>query len=236
MNDKCLKHLDVYPHSIPIIQSHLEGQYESELFYDEEADYGILLTMFDYHFVFGQVPNHHQALLDVIRSFVHSNDREELILFAPDESWDALLKDLIGEINGTIDQRVLYYLNEDVYNQFDTTNEYVRLELKNETGSARQYPQASVYLNDHLISFARAPMLGKGEAELDVWTDKQFRQKGFGFDSSITLIEYLLRSGIKPNWSCWKEKELSNMLAQKLGFELYLTYPAYVWAKEFGDI
>ena len=67
------------------------------------------------------------------------------------------------------------------------------------------------------------------------YEDKRFRQKGFGFDSSISLIEHLLQNNLKPNWSCWKEKELSNMLAKKLGFELLKEYNAYIWVKDFGE-
>ncbi len=236
MKAKYRELLKEYRHSIPIIYSHIEKQYKYIIEYNEKENYGVLFTTFDYHYVFGKVPQDQNEFIQLLSNYVTENGKEELILFSPNDKWDKFLKEIFESINGVIDKRYQYQLNKDTFKEYDTTNSFVKLELKDDNASRIKYPQASIYINGNLISFSRAFMLGKNHAELDVWTDTRLRKKGFAFDSSLCLIEYLLENKITPNWSCWEMKESSRSLAEKLGYELEHKIPAYIWTKEFGEI
>ena len=221
-------YLNQYTHSTPIIHSHLEDQFDYELYFNQKNDFGILFTSFDYHYTFGKMPEKAE-IIKVIKDYVNKHNKTEFILFGPDESWDSLLTSVTNELNGVIDKRVLYHLNREKFLEYDVQNEFIKLEVADETHSKIPYVQASAYIEGKLISFCRALMTGKKEVELDVWTDKTERQKGYGFDTSLTLIKYLLDNGLSPNWSCWEHKEISNILAKKLEFELVKTFNAYIY-------
>lgn len=235
MKQEVILALNEYNHSRPIIFSHIEKQYACEVFYDETEQYGILFTNFDYHFTFGNIPNNDNNFLQVIKDYKDKHKKKEIILFAPNAKWNVFLKVVFSKINGVVDKRNLYYINKDTFNQFDTTNTFIKIELVNDEDSLIAYPQANVYINGNLVSYCRAFMLGNKQAELDVWTHKRYRKKGFAFDTSLSLIEYLLKNNINPNWSCWANKKSSNTLAKKLGFELEMEITTFVWVADFGD-
>lgn len=235
MKAKYRNFLKEYKHSIPIIYAHIERQYKYDVLFDEEEEYGILLTQFDYHYAFGKAPQNITKFIDYLREYISSKNIEEFIIYGPNKKWNTFLNEVFHKINGKTDKRLIYKLNRSKFNEYDTKNSYVKLELIDDHHSSKVYPQGSVYINDKLISFCRAFMIGKNEAELDVWTDEKFRLKGFAFDGSLCLLEYLLNEGIEPNWSCWEKKESSHILAKKLGFELSETITTYVWVKEFGS-
>jgi len=234
MNAKYRELLKEYTYSIPIIYSHIEEQYKYEVVFNDEENYGILFTTFDYHYVFGNIPHDKETFIKYLKEYIITNDKDELIVYGPNKEWEKFLSKIFKIINGTCERRFLYYLNEPKFREYDTTNEFVKLEKIDDPKSRISYPQASIYINGKLISYCRAFMLGKGNAELDVWTDERLRQKGFGFDTSLCLIEHLLDNDIIPNWSCWEERENSHILAKKLGYEIDQKIHAYIWVKDFG--
>lgn len=235
MKSKYRNLLKEYNHSIPIIYSHIERQYHYDILFDNDENYGILLTCFDYNFAFGDIPKNRGKFINYIREYIKDNEKDEFIIFGPNILWEKFLSKVFKDINGTKDIRCLYYLNENKFKEYNTTNKFVKLEYIKDRNSMIEYPQASTYVDNKLISYSRAFMIGHHEAELDVWTDKKLRQKGYGFDGSLCLIEHLLKINIKPNWSCWESKTLSNSLAKKLGFELFDRYYAFIWVQDFGE-
>jgi len=235
MKDNILNFLKEYPHSIPIIYSHIELQYESKVVFDELDGFGILFTTFDYHYAFGKVPKDTQSFIDYLRDYVKENKKEELILFGPNEEWNKFLYKVMKEIRGTVDKRCLYLLNKEKFEVYDAQNKFVKLEFVDDENSHIKFPQSNIYINGNIVSYCRAFMMGKGHAELDVWTDERYRKRGLAFDGCLNLIGYLVDQGIIPNWTCWEAKESSRELAKKLGFELVMVYDAFVWVSEFGE-
>jgi RimJ/RimL family protein N-acetyltransferase len=63
--------------------------------------------------------------------------------------------------------------------------------------------------------------------ELGIETAEPFWGKGFAILTCCALIDYCLKNGLEPVWSCRKENTGSYLLAQKLGFEPTLTIPFY---------
>jgi hypothetical protein len=78
-------------------------------------------------------------------------------------------------------------------------------------------------------------MEGKGNAELDVWTDSEYRYKGLAFETSLIIIKKLVELGFAPNWTCWEAKKASHMLAYKLGFVNPISIKAFIWTSDFNE-
>lgn len=230
------KLLDEYKHSKPIIYSHIENQYPYDLFYDEEERFGILFTSFDYHYCFGNVPKSEEKIIEALKQHHKNHPNDDIILYGVNTRWDNFLDKMIKRICGTIDKRYLYELDESRFGEFDSTNQFIDLEIRQEEGALEPYPQASIYIHDELVSYARAYMLGAKEAELDVWTCEEYRQQGMAFDACLVLIEYLLKNNIKPNWTCWEMRESSHNLALKLGYELKRVMNCYIWNKDCSEL
>jgi RimJ/RimL family protein N-acetyltransferase len=55
---------------------------------------------------------------------------------------------------------------------------------------------------------------------------EKYRGRGFAYHACAALIEYCIRKGLMPVWSCRYENTASYRLAQRLGFvpTLYLPY------------
>jgi RimJ/RimL family protein N-acetyltransferase len=76
-------------------------------------------------------------------------------------------------------------------------------------------------------STAYTAYLHENFLELGIETAEPFWGKGFAILTCSALIDYCLKNGLEPVWSCRKENTGSYLLAQKLGFEPTLTIPFY---------
>lgn len=231
-----------YEHSIPIIFSALEGQYPCNLYVDDldYPKYGLLFTQFDYHFLglnhFEEVDS--EDIKKTIITYIHITNSKECIMFAPSVEAEKIIKPIFDLFHGVIDVRVSFALNQ---TQFLNLKE--KLDLKNlsmslhkDEGSSIYYPQAEMKIDNEVVCYAKAFMLGHSHAEIDVHTEEQYRKKGYALTCSFALIEDLLRQQIIPNWSAWKHNKPSHQLAERLGFEFSTEINAYVWVDEFGKI
>lgn len=233
MNDQFLK----YEHSIPIIFSHIEGQYPCEYSLGNE-EFQILFTPFDYHFIAGNPDVSLDAVTNAMREYIKQHQKEEFILFGPNQQWEHQLQQLFQSIGGVVDTRHVFELNHEQFLQIKQSYKFQyqpTLIFEQDELSTIPYPKAIIKDNEEIISFASAFMLGKQEAEIDVWTKESHRKKKMAFEVSLVLIQYLIDQNIKPNWNTWARKESSQKLAEKLGFELRNKIPAYIWVKDFGE-
>lgn len=74
--------------------------------------------------------------------------------------------------------------------------------------------------------------VGGGEAEIDIHTNEKYQRHGFATLTTSVFIEACLAKNLTPNWACWPERQASQMLANKLGFEELPDVPAHLWAVE----
>jgi len=63
--------------------------------------------------------------------------------------------------------------------------------------------------------------------EIGIETVNEYRGKGLGYFACAKLIEYCIKNGIEPIWSCRHENTASVKLANKLGFIEALKMPYY---------
>lgn len=225
-----------YTHSLPIIHSHLEGQYKYTLSSPNKS-FLILYTSFDYHFITGDIPNDEKEIIEELRNYIKENNPEELVLFSPNEEWENYLTKIFTYIGGVIDFRCSFTLDKTefkrIYDNYQFNHQIDLVRFTDKLSSSPYY-QAEVYDNEKLISFSRAFMEGKANAELDVWTDKDYRYKGLAFEASLVVINKLLDLDFTPNWTCWEEKKASQMLAYKLGYINPIKIKAFIWTNDFG--
>lgn len=225
---KIEKWFNEYQHNRPIIYACLEGQYAYELIEDE--GYVVLLTQVDYHYVAGQVPSDDDMFLSHITDYIKKHQASEFVLFAPNKQWEDFLASAFQKINGIIDARYLYKLDEDKYDRNEQFSVCEIEEIKSDL-SRDLLLQANIKKENQVISAATALMIGDQHAEIDVYTEEQYRGNGLAYKVSKTLIDELLKRELRPNWCCWRIKESSQKLAKKLGFVFALEIPAYVWVK-----
>lgn len=230
-----MNNFKAYKHSKAIIFSHLEKQYSFMI--HEGKKYQILFTDFDYHYVTGIPPKDISELKSILREYINSNNKNEIILFEDDLKWRDYLNQLFKEINGVLDYRYSFKLNEGDFEDIIAKHTFkhdvtIRYVLDNH--SNYEYPVAEIADNNKIVSFSKGFMIGKNHVEIDVFTDESYRRKDMAFEASLVLIDHLLGKGYIPCWNAWKVKESSHKLAQKCGFHLEQEVQAYIWVKDFG--
>jgi hypothetical protein len=230
-----MKHtyLNDYTHSHPIIFSHINGQYQGKIS-EFETDSYILYTTVDFHFVFGQVPSNHETFLSEIKRYIKHHQKEEFILFFPNQKWKTCLQEAMKTLNAVIDQRVLLLLDDnrfnDIYNNHTFKHEVV---IDDEINDASSIPFPCAKVQDK--GYAKGFMIGNQAVEIDVYTKEMYRHQNIAFETSLNLIQHILEKNLTPNWSCWKQKKSSIHLAKKLGFKEVTDIDAFIWIKAFTE-
>ncbi|MBI9012528.1 MAG: GNAT family N-acetyltransferase [Clostridiales bacterium] len=231
-----------YEHSKPVIYSALEGQYDCDLYVNDEykPEFAILFTQFDFHFVTGNKETNSLVsdLRDIIfRKHLKLNNLKEAILVTPDDKWQGVLKEVFKGYSDIIDRRCVYKLNQDKFKViYDNTDFNCGLNFsinhESEFNSKIPYLTSRLKDNNKTISYCSGFMLGAGHAEIDVKTDDLYRQKGYGKLASLLLIKELLDHKIEPDWCCWESKDASKKLAHSIGFEKVNELIVYIWVEE----
>lgn len=242
VNDKLkYAHLfNAYEHNIPVIYSALEGQYESDLYVNDEQnpEFALLFTAFDYHYVGGH--KNSIGIVSSIRDLVFSKylkekQSKEAILVTPNASWRNIMKEVFDGYSEIVDKRYIYRLNHQKFQQVDDFVQQKRLRLLLEQEAQMQskslYDVAKLEDDYKLVSYCSAFMLGGGHAEIDVKTDEAYRRKGYAKMTSIHLIKHLLNKSIEPDWTCWEHKIASQKLAESIGFEKVNEVEVYIWVE-----
>ena len=114
------KIFEEYEHSVAIIYSAIENQYDYELIKCND-DCRILCTRFDFNYIGGNIPADYRDILRAIKRYISQNKKEEFILFSPNHKWDDILHQTFQKVNGVKDSRSIFRLNQDkftdIYNQ-----------------------------------------------------------------------------------------------------------------------
>lgn len=228
---------ECYTHNIPVIYASLNGQYNGELYVDNEKHptVAILFTPFDFHYIVGKLTDKNLKWLNkvIFDEYLSENKKKEGVFFTPNDLWDKALGKIFSKHNGIKDQRCIYKMMPDKYNAFKRN--YVALEdieviiKESKEGAHLAYPICEIYKNHERVSFCSGFMLAKGRAEIMVETKEAYRKNGYALEAAHHLIKYLISKDIEPDWCCWPVREASKMMAEKLGFEMIQEVPVHVW-------
>lgn len=169
-----------YTHNLPVIYSSLEGQYNGELYVNSEdsPQIAVLFTPFGFHYVAGnsdfpQAVSYIEQLL--FEEYLPNTEQQEAIVFSPDKDWNARLDDVFKNHRGIKDGRNIFQLNKDRFreilkNHSSVQNIERKIVYERENGANIAYPVCRIYIENQCVSFCSAFMLGKGHAEIDVYT------------------------------------------------------------------
>lgn len=239
ISEKHLLLFQEYQHSIPVIYSVLEGQYDGKLFVDSEhnTQMAVLFTPFAFHFVAGNAEfDNVVEVLDqtIFQQYLAETGEKEAIVFCPDQQWDKVLDEVFAKHHGVKDSRKIFYLNRDRFaeaqaSRIDLHGLQKTLQYEQENGAKSKYLVCRILDGEACISYCSGFMSGRGHAEIDVFTEECYREKGYAREASITLIRALLASGIEPDWCTWPYRTESEKLALSIGYELKRTVPAHIW-------
>lgn len=69
-----------------------------------------------------------------------------------------------------------------------------------------------------IVSICAPTVIGGGEAEIQVWTADEFRNRGLARRTAAAFLRQCRERGLKPGWTTDVENLVSRALAPKLGF------------------
>jgi GNAT superfamily N-acetyltransferase len=82
---------------------------------------------------------------------------------------------------------------------------------------------------EQLASACFSLFLGRGMAEVNVFTAEEYRRRGFAILTTAGFIDACLKRGLRPNWECFWDNLPSLRLAENLGFKAKSDIPVYYW-------
>ena len=80
-------------------------------------------------------------------------------------------------------------------------------------------------LHNKIISSCLSVFFGNNMAEIDISTDKEFRQQGFATIVAKAFLTECNKRNIEPIWECWSKNKSSILIAESIGFQNIENYP-----------
>ena len=80
-------------------------------------------------------------------------------------------------------------------------------------------------LHNKIISSCLSVFIGNNKAEIDISTDKEFRQQGFATIVAKAFLTECNKRNIEPIWECWSKNKSSIQVAESIGFQNVEDYP-----------
>jgi RimJ/RimL family protein N-acetyltransferase len=79
------------------------------------------------------------------------------------------------------------------------------------------------------VSTCISLFLADGAAEISIYTNEEYRQRGFAILTADRFIDACLKRGLRPNWECFWDNVPSVRLAENLGFKAQGDVSVYYW-------
>jgi RimJ/RimL family protein N-acetyltransferase len=228
---------------VPIVFSVLEGTATGRVFVDcvERADRprSAFVTVADaFSYVAGDGTDDafgRELVTCIFDDLLPHQEEQELVLFAFTDAWRAKLDTLLAPKGAIRIHRKAFSFDATSAPDFRSWRSRVPAGYRIEsTGVVAGDPRFGVRLmkGHEVVSECTAVFVGRGEAEIDVHTDEDHRNLGLGTLTASAFLEECFSRGLRPNWSCWPEREASIALAKKLGFVEGVDVPAHLWAPD----
>jgi RimJ/RimL family protein N-acetyltransferase len=253
---KVIPLFEAMEHSKAVVFSVLEGKSSGEIFVDDlTSPKAALLYVRDaFFYIAGDVNigSFCREIPDILFSeLIPQLEEKEMILFASSDTWREKLTDVLDNFEIITIQRLFFRFNASSFNRInnwrnsipegysiqpidsDVIEKDPSLGRVLETGSGR-FGMCMMH-GDKIISHCSSVFVGHGEAEVDIFTDDEYRGKGLARLTACAFIDECLRRELTPSWACWPEREASHALALKLGFEELPAVPALLWVGEDNE-
>lgn len=241
---------DGIEHSVALVHSVIEGNSPGRVFVDrrESPSSAYLIHEGAFHYVAGDPSNgeFNDAMIAYLFDEVLSGpEAQELVLFAFSEAWRFELDALLSPRGAKRIRRKTFAFYPAHFHSHAGWRESLpdgvcvqcideRLANRNPDYTPLLDPRTQrfgfcVTVGDAIASACTAVAVGGGEVEIDIHTNETYRRQGHALRAACAFIEETMARGLRPNWSCWREREASCVLARKLGFEDGPDVPAHFW-------
>ncbi len=232
-------------HNVPIVFSVLEGTAAGRVFVDDvdDVDYvdradcprSAFLAVSDaFSYVAGDETDDafgRDLVALIFGDLLPSQEEQELVVFAFTDAWRVKLDTLLAPKGAIRIHRKAFSFDAAHAPDFRLWRSRVPAGYRMEsTGVVVGDPRFGVRLmkDQDVISECRAVFVGRGAAEIDVHTDENHRNLGLGALTASAFLDACHARALRPNWSCWPEREASIALAKKLGFVEQDDVPAHL--------
>ncbi len=227
-------------HSIPIVFSVLEGTASGRVFVDraDRPRSAFVAVAGAFSYVGGDETDQtfgRELVALLFDDLVLSQKEQELVLFASTDGWRAKLDQLLTPKGAIRIHRKTFAFDAARAPGWRLWRDRVPAGCQMEsTALGIGDPRFGVRLlkDDEVASECTAVFVGRGEAEIDIHTDENHRKLGLGTLTASAFLEECLSRGLRPNWTCWPEREASIALAKKLGFVETADVPAHLWCPD----
>jgi len=232
-----LSHIE---HSVPIVFSVLEGTAAGRVFVDctDRPRSAFLAVGGAFSYVVGDDADDAfgRGLVTLIfDDLLPGQEEQELVLFAFSDVWRAKLDALLAPKGAIRIHRKTFAFDAAQAPDCRLWRRRMPTGYRMEpTALAVGDPRFGVRLmkDGEVVSECTSVFVGRGEAEIDIHTDENHRQLGLGTLTASAFLEECLARHLRPNWTCWPERQASVALAKKLGFVETADVPAHLWAPD----
>lgn len=242
-------------HNIPVIFSVIEGNIPGKLYVDDidNPQSAFLYPKDSFFYVAGASDNSkfNGELYEMIfEDILKSSNEGELVLFSVSEGWRITLDELLKDKAAIKIARKTFTFNQSMYlgNRINPgeklTHGYQLVPLNHEIAKKIEVTKSwrtvedfldkgigyAILKGNDLVSACYSIYLGKGEAEVDIFTDEKYRGMGLAKITATAFIDGCISKKIKPSWSCWPFREASYNLAKSIGFQEKQDVQAHYWS------
>ena len=237
-NQKASKFFERYDSNQSVIFSVFENQLNGCAYVDDidAISWAILQTPVYQHFIAGKPTDGCENEIDNILFNIILNEQEEkeIVVFSDTDRWDDVLRTVFQRHNGVTDSRKIFVFSADNYRKAVRPNLSENARPILEKCKALPFSNtdtwvAKIIVDGQVVSHCDAIMVGKGKAEIDIYTDEAFRGNGYAKMAAFMLIDKLLEEGLTPAWSAWPYRIESQHIAKKLGFVSAEDTKAWIW-------
>lgn len=229
-------------HSIPIVFSVLEGTAAGRVFVDRlpqpRSAFVHVAGAFSYVVGDGADETFGRELVALVfDELLPSWEEQELVLFAFSDAWRAKLDQLLAPKGAIRIHRKTFAWDPNRAPEWRTWRSRMPAGYRMEsTALAEGDPRFGVRMlkSEEAVGECTSVFVGRGEAEIDIHTEESHRKLGLGTLTASAFLEECLSRGLRPNWTCWPEREGSIALAKKLGFVETADVPAHLWVPDLA--
>lgn len=224
-------------HSVPIVFSVLEGSAAGRVFVDraEHPQSAFVAVAGAFSYVAGDAGEDafgRELVALLFDRLLPSQEEQELVLFAFSDAWHAKLDQLLAPKGAIRIHRKTFAWDVHRAPAWRLWRDRMPAGCWMEsTALATGDPRFGVRLmkDGEVVGECTSVFVGRGEAEIDIHTEESHRKLGLGTLMASAFLEECLSRNLRPNWTCWPEREGSIALAKKLGFVETADVPAHLW-------
>ena len=227
-------------HNVAIVFSVLEGNAPGRVFVDDPGQprSAFLSVENAFSYVAGDESDNafgRELVRLVFDDLLPTQGEQELVLFSFTDAWRAQLDRLLIPKRAIRIHRKTFAFDADKAPDFRDWRNRVPtgcrvLPITGEANDSRF--GVELLKGDDAISQCRAVFVGHGEAEIAVRTAENHRHLGYGALAASSFLDACCARGLRPNWSCWPQREASIALAKKLGFKEAADVPVHLWTPD----